>query len=77
MDVVAITRVNVGRVSRWRGERSATHMYLQAMIGGEWCQVVVTRSDPACLPPRSLRTKVGEFTWRPGRRIRAEEEAPG
>ncbi len=68
MTVVIITRRNVGRVTRWRGERSGTHTYLQAMLDGEWCQVVVTRSDPACLPPRSVRSKVGEYIWFPSRR---------
>jgi len=65
MKVVTITRENVARVSRWRGERSGTHTYLQALIDGEWCQVVVTRSEPECLPPRSLRLKAGEYIWRP------------
>ena len=51
MNVVIIPRENVGRVTRWRGERSGTHTYLQALLDGEWCQVVVTRSDPMCLPP--------------------------
>ena len=63
MNVVIITRANVGRVTRWRGERSGTHTYLQALLDEEWCQVVVTRSDPPCLPPRSLRLKVGEYMW--------------
>jgi hypothetical protein len=66
MNVVIITPANVGRVTRWRGERSGTRTYLQALLDGEWCQVVVTRSDPACLPPRSLRLKAGEYTWSPG-----------
>ena len=68
MNVVIITRENVGRVTRWRGERSGTHTYLQARLEDIWCQVVVTRSDPACLPPRSLRLKVGEYTWSPAKR---------
>jgi hypothetical protein len=68
MKVVTITRENVGRVTRWRGERSGTHTYLQVLIDGEWCQVVITRSEPGCLPPRSLRFRAGEYTWRPGRR---------
>ena len=68
MNVVIITRENVGRVTRWRGERGGTHTYLQALLDGEWCQVVVTRSDPACLPPRSLRMKVGEYVWSPARK---------
>ena len=63
--MIIITRDNVSQVTRWRGERSGTHTYLQALLGGEWCQVVVTRSDPAYLPPRSLRLKVGEYVWRP------------
>lgn len=66
MKVVTITRANVERVSRWRGERSGTRTYLQALIGGDWCQVVETRSDPGCLPPRSLRKKAGEYVWIPG-----------
>ena len=65
MNVVAITRSNVGRVARWRGERSGTRTYLQALINGEWCQVVETRSDPGCLPPRRLRRKAGEYAWSP------------
>jgi hypothetical protein len=65
MNVVAITRSNVGRVARWRGERSGTRTYLQALIEGEWCQVVETRSDPGCLPPRRLRRKAGEYDWSP------------
>jgi hypothetical protein len=66
MKVITVTRKNVGQVARWRGERSGTHTYLQALVGGEWCQVVVTRSDPSCLPPRSLRLKAGEYVWLPG-----------
>ncbi len=65
MDVVAITRANVGRVTRWRGERSGIRTYLKALIEGEWCQVVETRSDPDCLPPRRLRLQAGEFQWHP------------
>jgi len=65
MQVVIITLENVDRITRWRGLRSGTHTYLQAMLDGEWCQVVVTRSDPLCLPPRSLRVKAGEYVWRP------------
>jgi hypothetical protein len=65
MKVVIITRGNVGHVVRWRGEREGTHTYLQAFLDGQWCQVVVTRSDPACLPPRSLRLKAGEYNWHP------------
>jgi hypothetical protein len=67
MNVVTITRTNVGLVARWRGERSGTRTYLQALIGGEWCQVVETRSDPGCLPPRRLRRKAGEYAWSPPR----------
>lgn len=65
MKVVAITRANVGWVTRWRGERSGTRTYLWALIDGEWCQVVETRSDPECLPPRSLRKRAGEYVWSP------------
>lgn len=65
MKVVTVTRENVGRVARWRGERSGTRSYLQALIDGEWCQVVETRSDPGCLPPRSLRSRSGEYVWQP------------
>lgn len=65
MKVVIITRANAGQVARWRGEREGTHTYLQAFLDGEWCQVVVTRSDPACLPPRSLRMRAGEYVWHP------------
>jgi hypothetical protein len=65
MKVVIITRENAGQVARWRGEREGTHTYLQVFLDGEWCQVVVTRSDPACLPPRSLRMRAGEYVWHP------------
>ena len=65
MRVVAVGRDNVGRVVRWRGERSGTRRYLQAFIDGEWCQVVETRSDPGCLPPRSHRARIGEYVWQP------------
>jgi hypothetical protein len=65
MNVVMITLANVGRVARWRGERSGTRTYLQALIDGDWCQVVETRSDPECLPPRRLRRKAGEYVWSP------------
>jgi hypothetical protein len=65
MRVVAVTRANVARVTRWRGERSGTRTYLQALIEGEWCQVVETRSDPGCLPPRRIRLRGGEFEWWP------------
>ncbi len=65
MKVVAVTRENIGRVARWRGERSGIRTYLQALIQGEWCQVVETRSDPGCLPPRRLRLRGGEFDWSP------------
>ncbi len=68
MNVVVITRDNVGRVTRWRGERNGTHTYLHALLEGEWCQVIVTRSDPGCLPPRSLRMKASEYVWQPSRR---------
>lgn len=66
--VVAITPTNVGRVQRWRGVRSGIRTYLQALVDGAWCQVVETRSDPACLPPRTQRLKAGEYTWAPPRR---------
>ncbi len=63
--VVAITRANIERVARWRGVRSGIRTYLHALIDGEWRQVVETRSDPACLPPRAMRLRAGEYTWRP------------
>ncbi len=66
--VMAITRANVGRVQRWRGLRSGIRTYLQALVDGEWCQVVETRSDPECLPPRTLRLRAGEYAWAPPRR---------
>lgn len=66
--VVAITRANVGRVERWRGVRSGIRIYLQALIDGEWWQVVETRSDPECLPPRSQRLRGGAYAWTPSRR---------
>ena len=63
--VVAVTRANAGRVVRWRGVRSGIRTYLQALVDGEWRQVVETRSDPECLPPRALRLRAGEFAWTP------------
>ncbi len=66
--VVAITRANVGSVRRWRGVRSGIRTYLQVLVDREWCQVVETRSDPDCLPPRSLRLKAGEYAWAPAAR---------
>jgi hypothetical protein len=66
--VVAITRANVGRVQRWRGVRSGIRIYLQALVDGEWCQIVETRSDPECLPPRTQRRRVGEYAWVPSHR---------
>lgn len=63
--VVAITRANVGRVQRWRGVRSGVRTYLLALVDGEWCQVVETRSDPECLPPRTQRVRAGEYAWTP------------
>ncbi len=65
--VVVITADNIGRVSRWRGVRSGTRTYLEAAIEGTWFQVVETRSDPDCLPPRALRRRAGEFIWAPRR----------
>lgn len=65
MRVVAITRENVGRITRWRGERSGIRTFLQAELDGEWCQVVETRSDPGCLPPRAVRLRSGEYAWAP------------
>lgn len=67
MRVVVVTRANVGRVIRWRGVRSGIRTYLQALVDGEWRQVIETRSDPDCLPPRALRLKPGEYSWTPGR----------
>ena len=66
--VVAITRANVERVQGWRGVRSGIRTYLQALVDGEWCQVVETRSDPECLPPRTQRLRAGEYAWAPSRR---------
>ena len=66
--VVVITADNIGRVARWRGVRSGTRTYLEASIDGTWFQVVETRSDPDCLPPRGLRRRAGEFLWAPRRR---------
>jgi len=63
--VVAITRENIGRVARWRGVRSGIRTYLQALVDGEWCQVIETRSDPECLPPRAMRLRAGEYAWVP------------
>ena len=65
MKVVAITSRNVGSVARWRGTRCGIRTFLHALIEGEWCQVVETRSDPECLPPRALRRKAGEYPWSP------------
>lgn len=72
--VVAITRVNIGAVQRWRGVRSGIRTYLQVLIDGEWYQVVETRSDPDCLPPRTLRLKAGEYTWTPATRRGVHKE---
>lgn len=72
--VVAITRANLGGVQRWRGVRSGIRTYLQALVDGEWCQVVETRSDPECLPPRRQRLRAGEYTWAPSRRRPLDEE---
>jgi hypothetical protein len=66
--VAVITHENVGRVKRWRGTRSGIRTFLHALIENEWCQVVETRSDPGCLPPRALRRKVGEYAWNPATR---------
>jgi hypothetical protein len=63
--VLAVTRANAGRVVRWRGVRSGIRTYLQALVDGEWVQVVETRSDPECLPPRALRRTMGEYAWPP------------
>jgi hypothetical protein len=76
MKVVTISRANVGQVARWRGERSGTRTYLQALIDGEWCQVVETRSEPDCLPPRRFRLRGGEFTWAPPSPGPPSEPAP-
>ena len=65
LKVVVITCENVGSVTRWRGARSGIRTFLHALIKGEWCQVVETRSEPGCLPPRALRRKVGEYAWTP------------
>ncbi len=65
--VVILTGENIGRVERWRVDRQGTLNFLHAYLGGAWYQVVVTRSDPACIPPRALRMRPGEFTWRPRR----------
>jgi hypothetical protein len=72
--VVAITRADAGRVQRWRGVRSGIRTYLQVLVDGEWCQVVETRSDPECLPPRTQRLRAGEYTWAPSRRRTLDEE---
>jgi len=72
--VVAITRTNVARVRRWRGVRSGTRTYLQALVEGDWCQVVETRSDPECLPPRTQRRKAGEYAWAPAGRRGVDSE---
>jgi hypothetical protein len=73
MKVVVITRDTVGRVARWRGTRSGIRTFLQALVEGEWCQVVETHSDPGCLPPRALRRRVGEYVWSPVRPQRAQD----
>jgi hypothetical protein len=74
--VVAVTQRNQGRVTRWRGVRSGIRTYLQALIDGEWCQVVETRSDPECLPPRALRLRAGEYVWIPaGQRAQDEKRS--
>ena len=74
--VVAVTRANAGRVVRWRGVRSGIRTYLQALVEGEWRQVIETRSDPEYLPPRALRLRAGEYVWTPaGRRGTDDENA--
>jgi hypothetical protein len=65
--VIAVTAANVGRVERWRGVRSGVRTYLEAFVGGGWRQVVETRSDPGCLPPRGLRLRAVEYVWSPPR----------
>ncbi len=65
--VVVITRANVGKVTRWRGIRSGIRTFLEAAIDGAWFQVVETRSDPECLPPRAMRRRAGEYVWTPRR----------
>ena len=65
--VVVVTQDNIGRVTRWRGVRSGIRTYLEAAIDGTWYQVVETRSDPDCLPPRALRRRAGEYVWTPRR----------
>ncbi len=75
--VVAITWENIGRVARWRGVRSGIRTYLQALVDGEWCQVVETRSDPECLPPRAMRLRAGEFSWTPRRNAASGEGEHG
>jgi len=72
--VLAVTRANVGRVQRWRGVRSGIRSYLQALVDGTWFQVVETRSDPECLPPRRQRLREGEYSWAPSRRRTLDEE---
>ena len=75
--VLAVTRANAGRVVRWRGVRSGIRTYLQALVDGAWVQVVETRSDPDCLPPRALRRTSGEYAWSPGdRRPPTDDRAP-
>jgi hypothetical protein len=73
--VVVITRDNIARVVRWRGVRSGIRTFLHALIDGEWCQVVETRSDPGCLPPRGLRLRGGEYAWRPAV-LRQQDNVP-
>lgn len=75
--VVAITQANVARVTRWRGVRSGIRTYLQAWVDGVWCQVVETRSDPDCLPPRAMRHRAGEFAWAPRRAVPSGDAPPG
>ena len=65
--VIVITLANVGKVTRWRGIRNGTRTFLEAAIDGAWFQVVETRSDPGCLPPRAMRRRAGEYIWSPRR----------
>jgi hypothetical protein len=65
--IVVVMPENIGQVERWRVDRQGTLNFLHAFLAGAWYQVVITRSDPGCIPPRALRMRPGEFAWQPRR----------
>jgi len=76
MQVVIITwKTSTG--SPLRGLRSGTHTYLQAMLDGEWCQVVVTRSDPLCCLRAAFASKRESMSGVRGSRGKRDAVVPG